>query len=740
VLFSTPLLRAINLSIAVLLLGAFVAVWWYAWRPLPAAAGDLAAPVSAAAAVARDELGVPHIRAASWQDALFLQGYVTAQDRMWQMDTMRRLAAGELAEIFGAEMLESDREARRLRLGRIASALEQRMTPQAREILAAYARGVNFYLERERGNLPVEFTLLGYHPRPWRARDTILLGLYQYRALTTRWQEELRKLRMLEKGDPGKVAFLFPPRLEWEAAPGSNAWAVSGRLTASGKPILASDPHLEFSIPSVWYMVHLAAPDLDVAGASLPGIPAVVIGHNRRIAWGFTNLEYDMQDLYREELDPQSGVYTYRGRKEQAVIEREAVAVKGQPRPVEIPTLVTRHGPLFVNDEARNYTLRWVAAGSGGWDFPLLDLNRAANWEEFLAALRRYPGPAQNAVYADVDGNIGYHAAGPVPLRPDGCPGDVPSDGASGQCEWSGMIPFEDLPQSFNPDSGIIVSANQNPFPAGYRYPVSGYFASPDRALRIRELLESRTGWRAEDMLAIQTDVYSRFLHFLARQLLAAWERKPASNQQSREAVEALRGWDGRMEADQAAPMVALLLFEELRKAVARRAAPGGDENYTTRPAVPAIERLLRERPPDWFPDYDALLVEALASAIDAGERLQGSRVSRWKYGQLRRLQVQHPLFGRLPLFGRYFSLGPAPMSGSETTVKQLNGRLGPSFRMVVDFADLDGSLANLLAGQSGHPLSRHYKDQWDAYYRGTSFRMQFDRVNAVDVLNVRPF
>ncbi len=287
-------LRVINLSIAVLLLLLLVGVYWFVWRALPQTSGEISAPVSAQASIVRDSLGVPHITAATWQDAVFLQGYATAQDRMWQMDAMRRLAAGELSEVIGPATLAADTEARRLRLPQIAEAQEKKLTAEAREIFAAYARGVNYFLETHRENLPVEFSVLGYEPRPWRLRDTILIGLQMTRTLTTSWQEELRKLHMLAKGDAEKVAYLYPPRLATEVSPGSNAWAVSGKHTASGKPLLASDPHLEYAAPSTWYMVHLKAGDLDVTGASLPGVPAVIIGHNKRIAWGITNLEFDM--------------------------------------------------------------------------------------------------------------------------------------------------------------------------------------------------------------------------------------------------------------------------------------------------------------------------------------------------------------------------------------------------------------------------------------------------------------
>lgn len=737
-LFSTPALRAVNLSIAVLVIALLGAVYWYAWRPLPQTGGEIAAPVSGPATISRDARGVPHIQATTWQDAIFLQGFATAQDRMWQMDALRRLAGGELAEVIGRTALSTDEEAHRLRLGRIAEEQEKALRPEDRELLDAYARGVNFYLETYRGRLPLEFTLLNYSPRPWTRKDTLLCGLEMYRDLTTSWRHEIEKLHMLQKGDRAKVEFLYPPRIGLEVQPGSNAWVVAGSMTASGKPILANDPHLEFSMPSTWHMVHLRAPGLNVSGVALPGVPAVIIGHNERIAWGVTNLQYDVEDLYRERFDPQSGRYVFQNSLQQARLERSAIGIKGA-KPAIFEQWVTRHGPIYLVDEGQSYALHWTAADPAGFQFPFFDIDRAGNWDEFNKAIAEFPGPGQNFVYADVDGNIGYHATGHLPIRPQGCNGDLPADGAAGNCEWQGYIPFDDLPSFFNPASKVIVTANQNPFPQDYKYPVAGDFAASYRSHEIRTLLDRRKDWKAPDMLSVQKDVYSDFSAFLAAQMVAAYDRKKPGNEQLHDAVDALRHWSGQMEKGDAAPMVIELAYQALRKVVADRAAPDLDSEYDWPTAPQSIEKLLRERPAGWFPDWDALLIRCLGEGIEDGAKSEGSRVSRWDYGQMLELRIPHPVFGQLPLIGTYFNIGPVPMSGSGNTIKQTTRRLGPSMRMIVDLSNLDASLQNITIGESGQPLSFHYKDQWKAYYGATSFPMQFHHVDAKSTLNVRP-
>ncbi len=728
------LVRWVNAAILIAVLAGAALVWWYAWRPLPKTSGTIETGVGARVRVDRDALGVPHISAGSIEDALFVQGYVTAQDRMWQMDALRRVAAGRIAEIAGPVALESDRDMHRLRLERIAEQEAGTLAAADRAVLAAYARGVNSYLEDNRGRLPVEFAFMGYDPRPWRTTDSLVIGLYMYAGLSSTWRKEIAKGHLLEGGDAAKVNELYPARAGTEIQPGSNAWVLAGRHSASGKPLLSNDPHLEYSIPGIWHAVHLRAPGLNVAGVALPGVPCVIIGHNDRIGWGLTNLHFDVQDLYVEKLDAASGRYVFRGQGEQARLERDVLPVKGA-RPLEFAQWVTRHGPVFA-DGNRLIAVRWAAAEPGS-GFPLLDLDRARDWRQFTAALARYPGPAQNFVYADVDGNIGYHASGRLPVRKNYA-GDAPVDGSSGNFEWDGFIPFDELPSSYNPASGVIVTANQDPFPADYAYAAGGNFTSPYRANQIAHLLGARGGWTAEQMLGIQTDVYSGFCHFLARQAVAAYDRRGANGAGLAPAISVLRAWNGQMEIGRAAPVIAMLLYEHLLHAMGERASPGkglqydppmpsGGDSVQIAPAV--VEELLRARPKNWFGDYDELLLRSLAAAVEEGRRIWGRNIEKWDWGQSNRLLIEHPVLSRLPFAGGYFNIGPVAQSGSTTTVKQTTRRLGPSMRMTVDFAALDRSRLNLPAGESGHPLSSHYKDQWAAYYYGRSFPMEFENV-----------
>lgn len=738
------LLKYLNVLIGTVFAVVIGLIFWFAVRPLPKTSGNITAPVSQPVTATRDSLGMAHITAANLQDIFFAQGYVTAQDRLWQMDLLRRAAAGELSEIVGPATIEMDREARRLRIRRLAEEHSRTLPVEDRAHLAAYARGVNAFIETHRHQLPLEFTLLQYDPRPWSIADTLCISLQMVRDLTTTWKDEVSKAGMLAGGDKNLVEQLYALRTGQEIAPGSNAWAVSGRRSATGKPILANDPHLAYNFPSTWYMIHLKAAGLNVEGFSLPGLPGIIIGHTDRIAWGITNLGFDVQDLYIEQMDLRSGRYAFRGAIEQARLERELILVKGS-NAVEHSNWVTRHGPVWSTEGGRVLALRWLAAEAGKLEYPFVQLNMARNWEEFRGALRRFHMPSSNLVYADINGNIGYQAVGMLPIRRS-YKGDVPAPGFTGDAEWDGYIPFEEMPQSFNPSSGMIVTANQNPFPPDYKYIVGGEYAPHYRERQIRSLLAKGDILKPEDMLAIQKDVYSPLSHFLAHQAVAAFDRNAAKYELLRPGVELLRNWNGQMEKDKAAPFITALLYQRLRRAVGDRASSGKGALWESRMAGPVIERLLRDRPAAWFDNYDQLILQSLADTMEEGTRMQGRDPRRWSYGLSMETTLKHPIFGQagwvkhVPTMGKYFriNIGPVPMSGSSTTVKQTTVRVGPSMRFVADTSNWDRSFMNITLGQSGQLLSMHYSDQWEHYYSGKSFAAPFNTVEG-STLTLKP-
>ena len=667
---------------------------------------------------------------------MFLQGYVTAQDRLFQIDGLRRLAAGELSEVVGVRTIDVDRTMRRLRMKRAAEQLARNIAPQDQPYLAAYARGINYFIDTNRRRLPVEFALMQYDPKPWTLTDIMLVELYMFRQLTTSWDDELEKKSMLAGGEPKLVDMLFAKGTSRELLPGSNAWAISGKRSASGKPILANDPHLEWGLPSRWYMVHLKCPQMEVAGASIPGAPGVIVGHNRRLAWGVTNLHYDVQDLYIEKFDPRTGTYMFNGKPERAITERERILIKGQ-KPIEFVNWVTRHGPLW-SQEGNDYLfLKWTATEPRpAFEFAFVDLAKASNWDQFRAALKRFGGPGQNFVYADVDGNIGYQATGRLPIRRT-FDGDVPVAG-TGEFEWEGYIPFEELPSVYNPVSGIIATANQNPFPPSFPYRVNGSFASRYRVKQIRDRLESKPKWESGEMLAIQKDVYSALHHRLAKETVAAYERRGKRRTELEEAINVLRQWDGQMDKGAAAPLLITYIYDEFRQAIGNRASGGKVKTFDNISAAPVMEALLSDQLDGWFSDKDEVLLRSLIQAVEEGSKRFGSSVPHWRYGDYLELTIRHPILGNIQWIGKYFNVGPVPLSGASTTVKQTSRTLGPSMRFVADLGDWERSQMNLTLGQSGQPFSPHYKDQWENYYVGKSFPLPFAKYEG-DVLRLMP-
>ncbi|MGH9789861.1 MAG: penicillin acylase family protein [Candidatus Acidiferrales bacterium] len=778
------ILRYILGSVVLLASLGLLFAWWTVRRALPQVEGSAAVPgLQGEVTVERDQWGVPTITAGSMEDLLVAQGYVTAQDRMWHMDLIRHVAGGELAEIFGEAALESDRESRTYGFRHAAQASLAVMDAETKSFLEAYARGVNRYIEDYRDRLPMEFLVLRYEPRPWTAVDALLVHAYMYDVLSTTWRWELSRARVEAEVGPQRAKELFvvdspldhfvvgaedkgkasahgneepvpppPPRVpgiepepysflaQWrqdvEAVLGSNNWVVSGNRTYSGKPILANDTHLPLRVPDTWYIAHLKAPGYHAKGFTLPGTPLIVIGHNERIAWGFTNNGADVQDLYAETFHPQNpGEYRVGSAWRKAEIRREIIKVKGRP---DVPheVTVTRHGPVVLREGNIGYALRWTALEPGGLGAGYSMVGRAQNWAEFLAVMRTVSGPAQNAVYADVDGNIGFVMAARVPVRRKGT-GAVPVPGETDDYEWTGYIPFDELPKTLNPPEGIIGTANARVVGPGYKHYLTDRWYSPYRTEQIYRLLESRESLRPEDCIAIQADTESLPHQFLAARLQQALKRHPAKDERVKFLVEQLPEWDGNAAASS---RVFALLEYTRRQLPAMILAPvlGDDDLYEWSRGQVFFENLLRHRPPQWLPkhyaDYDALLVaaaEQAAQRLEEDARARGianpEKPEEWRWGQYIRLRITHPL-AQSGFLSRHLSITNVGQSGTAYSIKQTGRSIGPAMRFVADLSNWDASLMNVTMGQSGHYLSPHYRDQFDSWYDGRGLPSAFSQ------------
>ncbi|MBZ5564629.1 MAG: penicillin acylase family protein [Acidobacteriia bacterium] len=766
----------LSLLLLVVLVAAGAGIWVYhrCRASLPQLDGKLrVAGLSAPVEVRRDARGVPHLRAQSLEDLFFAQGYVTAQDRLWQMDLVRRLAEGDLSEIFGERTLRIDIENRTLGFRQAAERALAEMDPDSARMLSAYARGVNAFIATHDKQLPIEFALLGYHPRPWGAVDSFGVALNMAKVLSTTWPIDLMREHIRAKIPADLYADLFPdhsaydhPVAELPPAPapgkskpgnessldlipldpvleslsepeeyswaglGSNNWVVSGAHTETGKPLLANDPHLGHSIPSVWYMIHLKAPGLDVSGVSLPGLPLVIIGHNARIAWGMTNTGPDVQDLYVESFnfrDPSK--YLHNAGWVPAEVREEPIRVSKESD-YHLLVKVTRHGPVISHDGDRDLALRWTALEPHALTFPFLKIDQAGNWQEFTNALRGFSGPMQNFVYADVDGNIGYYAAGWVPMRKQG-DGTVPVQGSTDDFDWMGYIPFEDLPHAYNPASGIVATANGRVVPDAYPYLITRRWEAPYRTARIFQLLESGSRFTVADMLRVQMDIYAMEDVWLAKRLVGAGANHPASTPDAQYALNVLKSWDGEAHADSAATLVCEVTRPALLARLLRPKLAEDLSGYHWAMSSIFLEKVFDNSLTRWLPpgdaDFDATLIKSLEDGVARIPGLVHSRSHEaWKWGDTIPLTFHHPLSGGIPIFGRYLNVGPFPQRGMLTTVKATTPAAGPSMRMIVDFSNLENSVQNLTLGESGQILSAYYKDQFEAWYNGQSFPMLF--------------
>jgi penicillin G amidase len=769
---------------------AVVLIWFYRASHTSLAQLDgvittpgLQAPVS----VLRDAHGVPHIAASSLDDLFFAQGYVTAQDRLWQMDMTRRAAAGEMAEILPASSapaprvsrstsvvrqspswVQYDQQQRLLRLRAVADRVAAQLPDRDRKFFAAYASGVNAYINDHRDNLPIEFRILGYSPRTWTISDSVLVGIAMSQLLNPQYETEYWREKIAEHLPAELLADLYPsnswrdhppasganagagspaapgrreapkaPRGRASAGPasddcspcaaGSNNWVVSGAHTTTGKPMLSNDMHLPHNLPGTWFEVQLHSGDFNVEGFSLPGIPMVVVGHNQRIAWGFTNLNPDVQDLFVETFND-AGEYQTPAGWQKPQIFHEVIHVKGAPD-ASVDVIITSHGPI-VSDlfpgEPRKIALQWLIYDTRNIAIPLFDLDSAQNWQQFRQALSTFATPSQNVVYGDVDGNIGYQAMGFVPLRVSG-DGTAPVSGADGKHDWNGYLPFDKMPSLYNPPSGIIATANSKITPEGYPYELATQWFPPYRVERIYHVLESGDRLGPADMLALQTDITSEYDRFFAEHFVYAVDHSSKASARAREAAAILRGFDGRMLADSAAPTIEVNARKALWQLLLEgKLGPGMWERYEWSESAVALENIVRAQPERWLPSgyasFDDLLTAAVENAVNDGPQ----NLKSWQYGKAFPVEINHPLFKAIPVLRSFSGPGRNSQSGGTYTVKQVGRTFGPSERMTVDFANLDASTFNIVIGESGQIFSPYYMDQWPAWYGNTTFTLAY--------------
>ena len=778
------------LLILVLLVAGIAAYAYYvAHSALPQLDGRLQVKgLSAAVKVTRDGHGVPAIEAATPEDLFFAQGYVTAQDRLWQMDVMRRFGAGELSEILGEDTLKIDREQRILGLRAAAGKSLALASPRDRSYFDAYARGVNAFIEAHGNALPIEFRILKYRPKPWQAEDSIVIANQMVKDLNYYYiPDTLAREKVLAKLGPELAGDLYenrswhdrPPTVMredlneqnnqndsdddddddsgpdnsvtehrgaveiWaqgapEAVNGSNDWVVSGAHTVTGKPLLSNDMHLGHQMPNLWYEAHLRSSNLDVAGVTLPGMPYVIVGHNQRIAWGFTNIGPTVADVYIENFNAQGAYQTPQG-WQQPEHREEVIHVKGKAD-VAVDVKITRHGPVVTElfpGETRPLALRWTLYE--GLHMPFFDVDSAQNWEEFRKAFSQLDAPGQNVVYADVEGNIGYQATGRVPIRASG-DGSLPVSGADDAHEWTAYIPFDKLPSIYNPSSGVIATANGRITPDGYAYSIATEWEAPWRTERIYHVLESGGKFAPADMLALENDVHSENDLFAAERFVYAVDHAAKPSARAKQAADLMRNWDGRMLASSAAATIAVRSGRELTRLLLEpRLGPAPDDpkrqqatlnwrtyNWTMRTVW--LQNVLLHQPKRWlpekYPNYDELLTAAVEAAVNGSDAPKD--LAMWNWGSFNAVEIDHPVLGKIPVLQRWAEPGVKEQSGSGYTVKAVTRHHGPSERFTANLADLDQSTLNTVTGQAGNFLSPYYMDQWKAWYEGSTFTLPF--------------
>ncbi|HEX9184734.1 MAG TPA: penicillin acylase family protein [Burkholderiales bacterium] len=790
------LILRLVLALVVFVVLALAGAYFYLQWSLPREEGEIRlAGLQRPVEVLRDAYGIPHIRAASLEDAIYTLGFLHAQDRLWQMEVNRRTAAGRLAEVFGESALEADRFLRTLGVRRSSEANVKRLDVETQALLASYAAGVNAFISTS-PVMPIEFWLTGAKFEPWTPADS--LGWIKMMAwdLGGNWRNELLRMRLAKTLPLARIHEFLPPypgeapleiadlrklynALEkevprvalgnWGQTPisaklgsdpnfssdglGSNNWVVSGARSATGKPLLANDPHLGLTAPAVWYFAHITAPGFEAIGATLPGVPAIVLGRNSHFAWGFTNTGPDVQDLYLERLDGAGGYLTPEGPKPFTVHE-ETIKVKGG-KEVQLQVRVSRHGPV-ISDVLRTaqdaaprghvVALQWTALREDDLTMQAASkMAHAKDWPGFVAALRDYHAPQQNVVYADTQGNIGFVAAGRVPIRKpeNDLKGLAPAPGWLAKYDWAGFIPYEELPRAHNPADGTIVTANHRITPRNYPHYITSEWQPPYRANRISELLGALPKHSIGSFARIQGDVVS----LAVKDLLPRLSKVTPKSEQGRRALALLNNWDGAMLDDRPEPLIVSAWWREFARAIyADELGEAFRGNWLARARFVTHVLNDKDKQARWCDNVrtkgvetcDDLLAATLEAALADLNKRYGEDMTRWRWGAAHFARHEHRPFGRVSWLAPFFDI-TVPTGGDAYTVNVGRNRMednarpfanthAASLRAIYDLSDLENSLYIHSAGQSGNVFSPHYKSFTQAWAKGEYIPMVMDR------------
>lgn len=755
--------------------------------------------ISAKVTIYRDRFGIPLIKADNDEDAAFALGYVHAQERLFQMDILRRAGEGKLSQVFGNKLISIDKLFRTLGIYQSAKTNFPSLNDASKRILLAYSKGVNSFLKEAHGKYPVEFDILGYDPEPWKPEHSMIIAKLMGWELNISWWTDIVYSQLVQKFGEQKAKELIPDYLE--NAPtiipselkqvasigndlidvdrayrnfvgltgthiGSNNWVVNGLKSASGKPMIANDPHLGFTAPARWYFAMIRSNNWNADGFTIAGLPSIVIGKNQNIAWAMTNVMADDADFFSEKIDSTGRIYFIDGNWKPLIIHKDTIKVKNEPD-VIYEIRKTSRGPIvsdvhqFKNMYSQNgmmnavLSMRWTGFEFSDEIYSSIKLNRAKNWDEFKEALRYFTNPGQNFVYADRNGNIGYVCAAKLPIRATNSPTFV-MDGTSSATDWKGFVPYDEMPKLFNPPQNFIASAN-NKTVKNFPYHISNIWEPSSRIERITELLTSKTVHSVDDFEKYQMDFVSPYAKRLTSYLLEAFKGVTLHDKNLKLSLELLGNWDFEMNAQSQVPTIYNFFLKHMIKNILSDELPDDIlKEYVFIANVPYRKIIeMMENGSSFFDDIrtpqietrDDIIRKSLSDALSELEENYGADLTKWQWGQIHKVVFKHMFHDQSSLLDKLINVGPFEIGGDGTTIfnteysfpelfdKQKNSanpkrkelfenKLGPSMRYIYDFGDPDYFYMILPTGESGYFMNSHYKDMAEMWLRGKYIKL----------------